>query len=145
MEQALENTIIAASTDYQLTLKSFFKDEFQYANDCYLIPFSHIVYARRQISSYVYNSCGNVCSKLQTCHGHQFIGFIELLYQFNRWLILEKNIYFKYFLFSKFELTCDQKITLKPTKIKGWYTVPVQKHILDKKLTFSQKLSYLKF
>ena len=145
MEQALKNTIIAACTDYRLTLKSFFKDEFQYANDCYLIPFSHILYTRRQIFSYIYNSCGDVCSKVQICHGHQFVAFIELMYQFNRWAILKKNIYFECFLFNKFELTCNQKITLKPTKIKRWHTVPVQKHVLDKKLTFSQKLSYLKF
>ena len=145
MERALKNTIIATCTDYQLTLKSFFKDEFQYANDCYLIPFSHILYTRRQIFSYIYDSCGNVCSKVQICHGHQFVAFIELMYRFNRWAILKKNIYFEYFLFNKFELTCNQKITLKPTKIKRWHTVPVQKHVLDKKLTFSQKLSYLKF
>ena len=36
MEKALENTIIAKK--YSLTLKSFFKDDFKYWNDCYLIP-----------------------------------------------------------------------------------------------------------
>ena len=33
MEKALENTIIAKT--YRLTLKSFFKDQFRYGNDCY--------------------------------------------------------------------------------------------------------------
>ena len=144
MERALKNTIIAASTEYQLTLKSFFKDEFQYANDCYLIPFSHILYTKRQIFSYIYESCGHVCSKVQICHGHQFLTFVELIYRFNRWATLKKNVYFEYFLFNKFELTSNAVITLKPTKIKKWHTVPVYKHVLDKKLTFSQKLSYLK-
>ena len=144
MERAFKNTIIAACTEYQLTLKSFFKDEFQYANDCYLIPFSHILYTKRQIFNYIYESCGRVCSKLQKCHGHQFLAFVEVIYRFNCWAIMKKNIYFEYFLFNKFELTSNAVITLKPTKIKKWHTVPVQKHVLDKKLTFSQKLSYLK-
>ena len=139
MEQALKNTIIATCTDYRLTLKCFFKDEFQYLNDCYLVPFSHILYTRRQIFSYVYESCGNVCSKVQTCNGHQFLAFIEFLYQFSRWAILKKNVYFEYFLFNKFELTTNT------TKIKKWHTVPSQKHVLDRKLTVSQKLSYLHF
>ena len=44
MEKALKNTIIADSKEYRLTLKSFFKDEFQYSSDCYLIPFVHILH-----------------------------------------------------------------------------------------------------
>ena len=145
MEHALKNTVIAVCTDYQLTLKCFFKDEFQYLNDCYLVPFSHILYIKRQIFSYVYESCGDVCSKVQICHGHQFIAFIKFLYLFNRWAILKKNVYFEYFLFNKFELTTNAICTLKPTKIKRWHTVPSQKHVLDRKLTVSQKLSYLHF
>ena len=125
MERALKNTIIAASSEYQLTLKSFFKDEFQYANDCYLIPFSHILYTKRQIFSYIQDSCGVVCSKLQICDGHQFMNFIELIYQFQRYSIIKKKVYFKYFLFSNFKLTSNIKMTLKPTKIKGWRMIPV--------------------
>ena len=53
MEKALENTIIANNIEYRLTLKSFFKDQFKYWNDCYLIPFSHILYTKRQIFSYI--------------------------------------------------------------------------------------------
>ena len=45
MEKALENTVIADKfMKYRLTLKSFFKDEFQYGKNCYKIPFSHILY-----------------------------------------------------------------------------------------------------
>ena len=97
MEKALENTIIANNIEYRLTLKSFFKDQFKYWDDCYLIPFSHILYTKRQIFTYIENSCGVVCSKLQTCDGHQFMHFIELIYQYQRYCIIEKKVYFKYF------------------------------------------------
>ena len=91
MEKALENTIIANHIEYRLTLKSFFKDQFKYWNDCYLIPFSHILYTKRQIFSYIENSCGIVCSKLQLCDGHQFMAFIELIYQFQRYSVIKKR------------------------------------------------------
>ena len=55
MEKALQNTIIAKT--YSLTLKSFFKDEFKYGNDCYKIPFSHVLYTKKQIFSYIRASC----------------------------------------------------------------------------------------
>ena len=143
MEKALENTIIAAK--YGLSLKSFFKNEFKYYNDSYLIPFSHIQYTKRQIFDYIRDSCGNddVCSKLQMCDGHQFLQFIELIYQYNRYCITKKKVYFEYFLFNNFRLTCNSQITLKPTKIKGWRMIPVQKHQLQD-LTYSQRLSFLK-
>ena len=51
MEKAFENTKIAAK--YHLSLMSFFKNEFKYHNDSYLIPFSHIQYTRRQIFDYI--------------------------------------------------------------------------------------------
>ena len=51
MEIALKNTIIAKT--YNLTLKSFFKNEFKYGNDCYKIPFSHILYTKKQIFNYI--------------------------------------------------------------------------------------------
>ena len=143
MEKALKNTIVANNIEYRLTLKSFFKDEFQYANNCYLIPFSHILYTKRQIFSYIENSCGVVCSKLQTCDGHQFMAFIELIYQFQRYSIIKKKVYLKYFLFKNFKLTSDIKMTLKPTKIKGWRMLPVHMQLIHD-LTYSERLSFLK-
>ena len=100
MERALENTIIANSIEYRLTLKSFFKDQFKYSDDSYLIPFSHILYTKRQIFSYIQDSCGDVCSKLQTCHGHQFMTFVELIYQYQRYSVIKKK-----FILSIFFLT----------------------------------------
>ena len=73
MEKALKNTTIAEK--YGLSLKSFFKDYFKYWNDCYLIPFDHIQYFKRQIFDYIKSSCNDDinCSKLQSCYGHQFL------------------------------------------------------------------------
>ena len=143
MEKALKNTIIAKK--YSLTLKSFFKDECKYWNDCYLIPFTHIQYTKRQIFDYIKNSCSNsiVCSKLQSCDGHQFLQFIELIHQFQRYSVIKKKVYFKYFLFTNFKLTSNATVTLKPTKIKSWRVVAVQKQQLNH-LTYSERLSFLK-
>ena len=143
MEKALENTKIAAK--YHLSLKSFFKNEFKYYNDSYLIPFSHIQYTKRQIFDYIRDSCGNddVCSKLKMCDGHQFLQFIELIYQYNRYCITKKKVYFEYFLFNNFKLTSNSQMTLKPTKIKSWRMIPLQKHLLHD-LTYSQRLSFFK-
>ena len=143
MEEALKNTIIANNTEYRLTLKSFFKDEFQYANNCYLIPFSHILYTKRQIFSYIHDSCGVFCSKLQICDGHQFLAFVELIYRYNRYSIIKKKVYFEYFLFNNFKLTSNIQMTLKSTKIKGWRMLPVHMQVLND-LTYSERLSFLK-
>ena len=118
MEKALENTKIAPK--YHLSLKSFFKNEFKYHNDSYLIPFSHIQYTKRQIFGYICDSCGDtVCSKLQMCDGHQFMQFIKLIYEFNRYCITKRKVYFEYFLFTNFKLSSNSQMTLNPTKIKG--------------------------
>ena len=142
MEKALKNTIIAKK--YGLSLKSFFKDDFKYWNDCYLIPFDHIQYCKRQIFDFIKSSCSNdiVCSKLQSCDGHQFLQFIELINQFQRYSVIKKKIYFKYFLFSNFKLSSNATM-LKPTKIKSWRVVGVHKQQLNH-LTYSERLSFLK-
>ena len=139
MEKALKNTTIAEQ--YGLSLKSFFKDHFKYWDDCYLIPFEHIQYFRRQIFDYIKSSCNDeiVCSKLQSCHGHQFLQFIELIYQFQRYSVFKKKSYFKYFLFSNFKLSSNAK---QPTKIKSWQVTGVYKQQLNH-LTYSEKLSFL--
>ena len=143
MERALKNTIIAE--DYGLSLKSFFKDKFKYWNDSYLIPFSHFQYFKRQIFEYVKSSCSNddVCSKLQSCDGHQFLQFIELILQYQRFAVIEKKVYYQYFLFTNFKLTSNETITLRPTKIKSWRVIAVDKQQLNN-LTYSERLSYLK-
>ena len=144
MEQALGNTIIADKyMEYRLTLKSFFKDEFKCGENSYKIPFSQILYTKRQIFSYIRDSCGFVCPKNKKCDGHQFLEFIELMYQFERWCVEEKKVYFKYFYFHTFRLTYESQYTLKPTKIKGWFTLPVDQQVISH-LTYSQRLSFLR-
>ena len=143
MEKALENTVIAGKfMEYRLTLKSFFKDEFKYGENCYKIPFSHILYTKRQIFSYIRDSCSFVCKKQEKCDGHQFIDFVQLIYQFER--VQDKKVYFKYFYCYGFKLTSDIEMTLKPTKIKSWFILPVDMQVLSH-LTYSQRLSFFKF
>ena len=143
MEKALENTVIANKSEYRLTLKSFFKDDFKYGNNCYKIPFSHILYTKRQIFSYIRDSCSFVCKKQKKCDGHQFLEFIELIYQFERQCVQCKLIYYEYFYFYNFKLTSDIEMTLKPTKIKSWRMLPVDIQIVSN-LTYSQRLSFFR-
>ena len=139
MEKALNDTKIADD----LSLKTFFKDEFKYGDNSYLIPFSHIKYTKKQIFDYIRSSCsnGDICSKLQMCYGHQFLQFIELIYQFNYYSITKEKIYFEYFIFNNFKY--DSQMTLIPSKIKSWRTIPVQRYLLHK-LTYSARMSFLK-
>ena len=143
MENALKNTIIAKK--YDLSLKSFFKDNFSYWDDCYRIPFSYFRHSQKYLSDYIKSSCNNenVCPKLIQCHGHQFLQFLEAIYQFQRVAVIQKKVYFKYFLITNFKLTSDAKITLIPTKIKSWRVIAINKRRLDN-LTYSERLSYLK-
>ena len=142
MERALQNTVIAKK--YRLTLKSFFKDEFKYKKTCYEIPFSHVLYTKKQIFDYIRSSCSFICKKQTKCDGHQFLEFAELIYQYQLWCVKNKKIYFKHFYFYNFKLTSDIKMTLKPTKIKSWSMLPVDMEVISH-LTYSQSLSIFKF
>ena len=83
-----------------------------------------------------------VCEKQKKCDGHQFLDFVELIYQFERWCVENKKVYFKYFYFHNFRLTSDIEMTLKPTKIKGWCMLPVDMQVISH-LTYSERLSFL--
>ena len=137
MEKALKNTLIGEK--YGLSLKSFFKDYFKYWDDIYIIPFDHIERCKRQISDYIKSSCNDdfICSKLPSCHGHQFLQFMELIYQFQRYCVLKKKVYFKYFVFSNFTLTGHTT-----PKIKSWRVIGTYQQQLNN-LTYSERLSFL--
>ena len=77
------------------------------------------------------------------CDGHKFLNFIELIYQYQRYSVIKKKVYFEYFLFNNFKLTSNIKMTLKPTKIKSWRMVAVHMQLIHE-LTYSQRLSFLK-
>ena len=98
MERALKNTIIAK--DYGLSLKSFFKDNFKYWNDSYLIPFTEFRHCKKYLFEYIKSSCGDdtVCSKLQSCYGHQFLQFIEAIHHFQRVAVIKKKSIISIFL-----------------------------------------------
>ena len=134
MEKALKDTVIAKK--FGLSLKSFFKDNFKYWDDCYLIPFIDIQTYKKQYYDFIKSSCNDekVCSKPQSCYGHQFLQFVELIIQFQRYCLLKKKVYFKYFLFSNFKITSG--------KIKSWQLTGVSVHQLNH-LTYSERLSLL--
>ena len=142
MEKALKNTIIAKN--YGLSLKSFFNDKFKYFDD-YVIPFSEFRRFKKYFYLYIISSCNgdSVCGKLNECHGHQFLQFIEAIHNYQRVAVIEKKVFYKYFYISNFELTQKAKITLIPTKIKKWRVTAIEKQKLNG-LTYSERLSYLK-
>ena len=143
MEKALKNTIIAKK--YDLSLKSFFKDNYRYWDDSYRIPFSYFRQSQKYLSDYIKSSCNNenVCSRLQSCHGHQFLLFLQAIHQFQRVAVIQKKVYFEYFLITNFKLTSNAKITLIRTEIKSWQVIAINKRSLNN-LTYSERLSYLK-
>ena len=65
------------------------------------------------------------------------------IYEFNRYCITKRKVYFEYFVFTNFKLSSNSQMTLKPTKIKGWRMIPVHRHILND-LSYSQRLTFLK-
>ena len=143
MEKALENTLIAEKfMEYSVSLKSVFKEEFKYGKLAYKIPFSRILYIKRKIFPLIRDSCDYVCPKLKQCDGHKFLDFIQMLWEFQRWAVEEKKVYFKFFYFHTFRLTSDVEYTLKPVKIKGWYVLPVEHQNLSH-LSYSRRMSYL--
>ena len=143
MERALKNTKIAEA--YGLSLKCFFKDKFKYWDDSYVIPFSEFRWFKKYTFDYVKSGCNgdNVCGKLTSCYGHQFLQFIEAIHQFQRYCVVEKKVFYNYFFITNFELTSYTKIALIPTKIKKWKVVAIEKQKLDG-LTYSERLTYLK-
>ena len=98
MEKALKNTIIAEK--YGLSLKSFFKDNYKYWDESYQIPFSYFRQSQKYLSDFIKSSCNNenVCSKLRMCHGHQFLQFLEAIYQFQRVAVIKKKFILSIFL-----------------------------------------------
>lgn len=129
------NTVIAKQ--FCLSLKCFFKDCFKYWDDCYLIPFYNIQFFQKQYSDFIKSSCD--CSKQQSCHGCQFLQFVNLILLFEQYSVIKKRVYFKYFLFKNFKLTNETK-----PKIKRWQVIGIFDQDLNK-LTYSERLSFLAF
>ena len=141
MEQAFINTVIAFKLmSYSYSLAGFFKDEFKKNENEYVIPFSHIMYIKRHVFPLIRNSCEYVCPYVDECDGHQFLNFIERLYQFQCHAVLEKKCFYKDFRFYNFRLKKDKFQDLQ--KIAGWdFNINNKKDL--SRYTYSQRAQYL--
>lgn len=140
MEQAFTNTVIAFKLmSYSYSLASFFKKEFKVMNE-YVIPFSHILFIKRRIFPLIRDSCDYVCPYSNKCDGHRFLDFIEELYEFQKYAVLERKCFFKDFRFYNFRLKKDELHQVE--KVHGWdfnsFTTKDLSH-----LSYSKRCQYL--
>ena len=139
MEKAFKNTTIAFKfMEYEMTLKSFFKDEFKSGQFAYLIPFSHILYTKRTIFQYIRDSCEYVCPSDEDCKGHQFLNYVDMLWKAICWAVEEKKVYYRYIYFTNFKVVR----TIRGYEIKGWDARPTYPKDLSH-LSYSKRMSYL--
>ena len=140
MEQAFINTVIAFKLmQYSYSLKCFFKEEFK-KEDGYLIPFSHILYIKRNIFPLIRDACGYVCPYKEECDGHKFLNFIDQLLEFEYYSVLEKKCFFRDFYFFDFRFKRDKVHEME--KVNGWNFYGVNAKNLSH-LSYSQRLRYL--
>ena len=145
MEKALKETLIADKfMEYSISLKVLFKDKFKAGQSAYLIPFSHILYVKRNVFQLIRNSCEFVCPNIKPCAGHQFLNYIEMLWKAICWAVEEKKVFYRYIYFYNFTLTSDVRFTLKKdvTQIHGWQAIPCEPKNLSH-LSYSKRMSYL--
>ena len=138
IEFALLNTVIAFKLmSYSYSLKSFFKDEFKKENG-YVIPFSHVLFFKRKVFPLIRDCCSYVCPFEDECDGHKFLDFIEKLYQFQKFAVLENKCFYGNFYFYNFKLKKDKDCE----KVHGWDFNSYQTKDLSH-LTFSKRCQYL--
>ena len=140
IEQAFLNTVIAFKfMQYSYSLQYFFKEEFKKEN-VYVIPFSHILHVKRHIFPFIRDACGYVCPYTEQCDGHKFLDFIEKLYQFQHYAVLEKKCFYRDFYFYDFRLKRDKVHEME--KINGWdFNAFATKDLSH--LSYSQRSQYL--
>ena len=140
MDQAFINTVIAFKImQYSYSLKSFFKNEFK-QNDVYIIPFSHILYFKRNIFPMIRDACDYVCPYAEQCDGHKLLDFVEKLYEFQHYAVLERKCFFKEFYFYDFRYKVDKVQGME--KVAGWDFNAFNSKDLSH-LSYSQMLHYL--
>ena len=139
MEKALLNTVIAFKLmSYSYSLAGFFKKEFKKNDGEYIIPFSFILHFKRHVFPLIRDTCHYVCPFKDECDGHQFLNFIETLYQFQQHAVLEEKCFFKDFRFYNFRFKKDNDIE----KIAGWDFDFYNTKDLSR-YTYSQRTQYL--
>ena len=140
LELAFLNTMIAFKLmAYSYSLKTFFKDEFKKDNG-YVIPFSHILFIKRKVFPMIRDCCDYVCPYSEECDGHKFLNFIEKLYQFQQFAVLEKKCFYGNFYFYNFKLKKD-KVNNRE-KVHSWDFNSFQTKDLSH-LTYSKRCQYL--
>ena len=140
IEEVFLNTVIAFKLmQYSYSLQSFFKNEFK-KEDCYIIPFSHILYFKRRVFPLIRDCCSYVCPSDQQCDGHKLLDFVEKLYQFQVHAVLEEKCFFKDFKFYNFRVKTDEIIGVE--KVDRWDFYLNETKDLSH-LTYSQRCQYL--
>ena len=140
LELAFLNTVIAFKLmAYSYTLKSFFKDEFKKDNG-YVIPFSHVLFIKRKVFPIIRDCCEYVCPFNDKCDGHKFLDFVEKLYEFQQFAVLENKCFYGNFYFYNFKLKKDKANNCE--KVHGWDFNSFQTKDLSH-LTYSKRCQYL--
>ena len=117
----------------------FFKDEFK-KNGVYVIPFSHVLHVKRTIFPLIRDACGYVCPYQKQCDGHQFLDFVEKLWEFELYAVTERKCFFREFHFYDFRFKSDKNNEIK--KVAGWdFHASIVKDLSH--LSYSQRLTYL--
>ena len=124
---------------YSCSLKCFFKDNFK-KGEYYVIPFSHILFVKRNVFHMIRDCCGYVCPYNEECDGHKFLNFVEKLYQFQQYAVLEKKCFYRNFCFYNFKLKKDKANNCE--KVDGWDFNSLETKDLSH-LSYSQRCQYL--
>ena len=140
MEQAFINTVIAFKLmQYSYSLKCFFKDEIK-KKDGYVLPFSHVLHIKRHVFPLIRDACDYVCPYNEQCDGHKFLDFVDQLYEFQHYAVLEKKCFFRDFHFYNFRFKRDKVHEME--KVVGWdFNAMTTKNLSH--LSYSQRSQYL--
>ena len=83
------------------------------------------------------NKCchGNfVCPEDTLCKGHKFINFLEKIFEAMTFAVMEKKVFYKYFLFNN--------IVKKDNEIFSWDFIPAEPKDISN-LSYSKRLAFL--
>ena len=117
-------------------LSLFFKEEYFYDNQ-YNIPTSEIILFKRKYIIEIRNKCCNgnfVCPEDTLCKGHKFINFLEKIFEAMTFAVMEKKVFYKYFLFNN--------IVKKDNEIFSWDFIPAEPKDISN-LSYSKRLAFL--
>ena len=105
-----------------------------------MIPFSHILYIKRNIFPLIRDACDYVCPYKGQCDGHKFLDFVEKLWEFEYYAVTEKKCFFREFYFFDFRFKTDKVHEME--KVAGWDFKAITVKNLSH-LSYSQRLHYL--